>query len=149
MRPGSILAILLALAPLSAFGQVDWTHRVIEGEDASSASFYLYQSNGDAVERVRWIWNGGAQNAPTVTDFILEADMILVRHSEGKREQIDELTNGKDVRLTTKTEYRLRADGSPLVLLPETGKKSLSEEHRTDLKNLIDLLARERSPWTP
>lgn len=139
-----ILTLIALVSHLRA--DVEWTHRAGEGEDATSAFYYYYQSDGDAVERVRSVWNGGAQNPPTVTEYIFESGGIRVRHLKGSREQVDDLVNGKECKVEVVREYFIKNANSNEILLPSAPEKHLSDQQRGDLSNLIYLLAKERKP---
>ena len=142
-------AILVALFCSFCIAYADpvWTHHAGEGEDATSAHFYFYQSNGDSIQRVRWVWNGGAQNAPTVTEYVLDAGKITVRHGQAKREDLVAITSGRDVAVEWTKEYSISTRAGDGMLLSVPPAKDLTDEQRTDIKNLIDLLAKERKPF--
>ena len=139
------VAVIFAASWCSA-KDVAWTHVAEEGEDATSTHYYFYESNSESVQRIRWVWNGGAQNAPTVTEYILGSGKITIRQLVGKRESVGALTAGKEADLELKEEYSITAKDSSQMLIPPPPDKSLTDKHRTDLKNLIDLLAKERKP---
>ena len=138
-----IVAAALATSWCSA-KDIAWTHIAEEGEDATSTHYYFYHSNGESVERVRWVWNGGAQNAPTVTEYTLGSGKITIRRLVGKRETVSALIKGKEAELELKEEYSIIAEGTSQMLVPPPPDKSLTDKQRIDLKNLIDLLAKER-----
>jgi len=50
-----IVAVALAGSWCSA-KDIAWTHFAEEGEDATSTHCCFYQSNGDSVERIGWVW---------------------------------------------------------------------------------------------
>ena len=141
----AIVALIVFVG--SAIAESKWTHKTEEGEDATSTHYYFFKSNGDSVEQVRWVWNGGAQNPPTVTDYFLGSGRITVRHLVGKREDIADLTLGREADLELKEEYSISAKSTAEMLIPDPPAKSLSDTQRVDLKNLIDLLAKERKPY--
>lgn len=136
----------LLFFPLLSAADIPWTYSVEEGEDATSSHYYFYQLRGESIERIRWVWNGGAQNAPTVTEYILGSGRITVRHLVGKREFIPEMTSGKEVELALKEEYSISSvDPSGMLVLPAPGKEP-SYSQRMDIVNLINLLATNRKP---
>ena len=92
------------------------------------------------------MWNGGAQNPPTVTEYLLGSGKITVRHLVGKRADIPDLVAGRDSKLAIKDEYSIITKSTAEMLLPSPPATSLSDTQRIDLKNLIDLLAKERKP---
>ena len=141
-----VIAILISFA-VPAFAEHKWTYQAKEGEDATSTHYYFYESNGDSIQRVRWVWNGGAQNPPTVTEYLLGSGKIIIRHLVGKRDDVANLVIGGDVELELKQEYSIAAKSTAEMLLPALPAKSLSDTQRIDLKNLIDLLAKERRPY--
>jgi hypothetical protein len=142
------LAALFASA-LVAFGGEEWSYFAEVGEDATSTHYYFYESNGESIQRVRWVWNGGAQNAPTITEYVLGSGKITIRHLIGKRDDIAALIVGDDAELELKKEYSISTKASAEMLIPEPPDISLSEVQRVDLKNLLDLLAKERKPFKP
>lgn len=140
-----IVAVALAASWCSA-KDIAWTHVAEEGEDATSTHYYFYQSNGDSVKRIRWVWNGGAQNAPTVTEYILGSGKITIRQLVGKRESVGALIAGKEATLELKGEYSIIAKDTSRMLVPPPPDKSLTDKQRIDLNNIIDLLAKDRKP---
>ena len=98
------------------------------------------------MQRIRWVWNGGAQNAPTVTEYIPDSGRITVRQLVGKRDSLGALITGEDADLELKEEYSITSKDSSQMLIPTLSDESLTDKQRTDLKNLIDLLAKERKP---
>ena len=121
----AIVALIVFVG--SAIAESKWTHKTEEGEDATSTHYYFFKSNGDSVEQVRWVWNGGAQNPPTVTDYFLRSGRITVRHLVGKREDITDLTLGREVDLEVKEEYSISAKSTAEMLIPDPPAKSLSD----------------------
>lgn len=146
MKTRSIIVAVALAASWCSAKEIAWTHTAEEGEDASSTHCYFYLSSGESVERIRWVWNGGAQNAPTVTEYILGSGKITIRHLEGKRESVEALIAGKEAPLELKEEYSITTSDSSQMLVPPPPEKSLTAKQRMDLKNLIDLLAKERKP---
>ncbi len=147
MKTVTTFVAALIGSSITAFAGHDWSHHAEEGEDPTSAHYYFYESNGDSIQRVRWVWNGGAQNPPTVTEYFLGSGEITVRHLVGKRADVATLVAGREAELTLKNAYSLAAKSSAEMLIPEPPAQSLSEVQRIDLKNLIDLLAKERKPY--
>jgi hypothetical protein len=142
------VALLISFPFVVASG-AGWTYQAEEGEDATSTHYYFFESNGESVQRVRWVWNGGAQNPPTVTEYLLGSGKITIRHLVGKREDIPSLVAGLDAELEVKKEYSILAKSTAEMLLSTPPAKELSDTRRIDLKNLIDLLAKERKPTKP
>jgi hypothetical protein len=142
MKALSFFITVIFAASWCSAKDIAWTHVAEEGEDATSTHYYF----GESVQRIRWVWNGGAQNAPTVTEYILDSGQITIRQLVGKRESAGALTAGKDADLELKEEYSITAKDSSQMLIPPPPDKSLTDKQRTDLKNLIDLLAKERKP---
>ena len=93
---------------------------------------------------VRSVWNGGAQNPPEVTDYILEGGNIVVRHSKGKRSAVEDLIAGREAKLELLKEYVIKSEHSEAMLLGTAPDKNLTASQRLDLSNLIRLLAMER-----
>jgi hypothetical protein len=124
--------------------ETKWTHSWSQGEDATS-TFYYFIEVSDQVVRVRMLWNGGAQNKPTLTDWFLDSSSsIRVVKKNGERSGIAELIQGKDTTLKITSEYKLARDEKGMMLVPSTPDKSLTEEQRVDLTNLISLLSENR-----
>ena len=57
------------------------------------------------------------------------------------------MVRGHDVELKLKNQYSLKAKSTAEMLIPIPPAESLSDTQRNDLKNLIDLLAKERKPY--
>ena len=146
------LRCFIAFAMFASLVQAEdirWTHRAEEGEDATSSFYYFYASDGESVVRIRSVWNGGAQNLPEVTDYILDGGDITFRHSTGQRTDLVALLNGKNVKLDVKKEYSIRSSDDAHMLVPPKPNETLTKEQRVDLANLISLLAKERKPFKP
>lgn len=146
MKAFAIFLVVIAAVSSCSAKDIEWTHTAEEGEDATSTHYYFYQSNGDSVQHVRWVWNGGAQNAPTVTEYLLGAGKITIRHLVGKRESVEELIAGREAELELKSEYSITVKDTSQMLIPPAPDKSLTDIQRIDLKNIIDLLAKDRKP---
>ena len=140
------IALFMSLA-VAVFAGTGWTYQADEGEDATSTHYYFYAANGDSIQRVRWVWNGGAQNPPTVTEYLLGSGKIIIRHLVGKRDDVATLVTGGDAELELKQEYSIAAKSTAEMVVPALPAKSLSDTQRIDLKNLSDLLAKERKPY--
>lgn len=97
------------------------------------------------MERVRWVWNGGAQNDPTVTDFLITADRVTIREWVGTRSSLPKLLAGGDEGLVLKEEFHVETGGESLsdLLKDDSG---LPEERRIDLENLASILDLGREP---
>lgn len=146
MRLCSLVFCLIMMALCNSHAEeVQWTHKAEQGEDASSATFYFFQSDGESIQRVRSLWNGGAQNAPEVIDYLFEGGKITIRTLAGKRSDLKALTAGKDASMTVKSEYSIAAGDTSKMLVQPNGK-ALTAEQRIDLYNLISALAMERRP---
>ncbi len=141
------LMSLLLLVTLSKAEDVKWTHRAEEGEDATSTHYYFFLTEGDEVTRVRWVWNGGAQNKPEVTEFLLnEGGKITIRTSVADRTHVEALVAGKEAPLTKKRDYSIITADTSRMLIPPPPDKTLTDEQRIDIYNLISLLAKARKP---
>lgn len=146
MKATALLAfVLFNLVTAVNAAPVVWTHQTSEGEDASSVHHYLYAEEKGEVKRVRWIWNGGAQNEPTVTDFWIGADQITVKEFTGSRKNTAEIISGKDTSLKLDKEFAIPTGGKPVTALLETTPK-LTEDQRNALENLESILSMEREP---
>ncbi|MFT6577293.1 MAG: hypothetical protein ACJA16_005508 [Akkermansiaceae bacterium] len=144
MNIPTLICAILVTSLLPSVCDIPWTYSIEEGEDASSSHYYFYQERHESIERIRWVWNGGAQNAPTVTDYILSPGKSTVRPLVGKRESLPKLTKGGDVELELKDEYAIStSDPTAMLVLPAPGK-ALSYSQRMDLTNLFNFLAKNR-----
>lgn len=128
---------------------LNWTHLSMEGEDATSKHYYFYNSDIGSDYRVRWVWNGGAQNRPTVTDYILDSGKITIRHLVGDRDTISELILGGVAELELKEEYSIDSQYSVEERRLIDSKKPLTEKRKIDIENLADLLTRHREEICP
>jgi hypothetical protein len=145
----SLLALIsvFAVGISIAHAEIEWTHKSEAGEDATSTFYHFYLSNGDSVTRVRSVWNGGAQNPPTVTEFIFVSGGIRIIHSVGTRAVVDDLVRGKDRDgLVVERDYVIRNFSSEVILLPPPPDTQLTDNQRRDLSHLIYLLAYDRKP---
>lgn len=146
-----VVALFMALTEVSVVRAADGdkVYLLEEGEDATSTHYYFLYCVGDMVQRVRWVWNGGAQNDPTVTEYVMKGGTVRVSHLKGVREQLPDLLAGKEPSLKTVSSYVLGPekgyDKEDQILAP-SGKadQALTAEQRVDLSNLLEILARER-----
>jgi hypothetical protein len=146
MKATSLFAsLLLTVVTMASAAPGVWTHHTSEGEDASSVHHYLYAEEAGKVTRVRWIWNGGAQNDPTVTEFVIGADQITVKEFTGARKHADEIITGKDTSLKLDKETAIPTGGKSVSALLESNPK-LTEDQRAALENLESILEMEREP---
>lgn len=138
-----LLCLLLGFSPFAAAEQVFWAE---EGEDATSTHYYFFFSNGDSIQRVRWVWNGGAQNSPTVTEYKFESGGLRVSHMKGSRDDISDLVKGREAKLTLVSQYFLICKSDKEMLIPPKPDVTLSDVQRVDIYNLVSLLAKDRKP---
>lgn len=145
----AVLFMALTEMPVVRAAEGDKVYLLEEGEDATSTHYYFLYCAGDSVQRVRWVWNGGAQNDPTVTEYVIKGGTVRVSHLKGEREQLADLLAGKEPALKTVSSYVLGPekgyDREDQILAP-AGKadQALTAEQRVDLSNLLEILARER-----
>lgn len=116
----------------------------IEGEDATSASYYFFYRlpGDDRLAKVRMLWNGGAQNNPTITDYYLDGSSIFVVERSAERGDLPVLIKGKDAAFTTLREYAIKGLGDDSATLEPAACK----EERTTLSNLVFILSMTRKP---
>ncbi|WP_411845311.1 hypothetical protein AAFN60_16305 [Roseibacillus persicicus] len=126
---------------LPGYSLPEWTHMATDYEDGSSTHYYFYHSNGESIDRIRWVWNGGVQNAPEVIDYFLEAGSFQVIKSIGQRKSLPDLIRGLDVPLRETDQGGLEG----IVSNSSTGYTKRSESQDLDLKILVDLLSKDRS----
>ena len=122
-----------------------------EGEDATSAFYYFYYSlPREEVAKVRMLWNGGAGNKPTITDYYITAAFILIIERTAERRDLPLLLKGKDAAFETirqrliKTVPKENETNYSFPAVPEIGRGS--EAEREDLTTLVSLLAKARKP---
>ena len=116
-----------------------WTSRSFESEDASSSNYYYYFSNGVSVTRVRWVWNGGSEGNPRVTDFYLRGGTVNIYIYRGAKEASLDLIAGRNAPLVFMQERQLNLDEALI-------EKGAAEEQLRDLRVLLELLSKEREP---
>ena len=123
----------------------------VEGEDATSAFYYFYYSlPGEDVAKVRMLWDGGAGNKPTMTDYYITATFILIIERSAERSDLPMLRKGKDAAFQTikerliKTVLKETEANYVFPAVPEVGRGS--EAERADLTTLVSLLAKARKP---
>ena len=123
-----------------------WTHSWSEGEDATSSFYYFFEDRG-GVRRIRMMWNGGAQNKPTVQDYFFESGIIKIVSQEADRKNIANLIQGKDTGLKVLSQTKILRRGTDMMLVPELPRKTLNKSERIQLSNILDLLLRDRTPY--
>jgi hypothetical protein len=117
------------------------------GEDATSTHYYFFYSlaGADTLSKVRLLWNGGAQNKPSVTDYYLDGSSILVIERSASRESLPILLTGEDTPFQFVSERRFRSVAEDTLLgVGESGR--LTKEERLALSNLIHALSLIRKP---
>lgn len=143
MKPSPFLVVGLILLGFGFANASPWTHSASEGEDASSVHYYFFAEKEGKVERVRWVWNGGAQDDPTVTDFLIGPESITIREFKGKRESLKSLVSGSDEGMVLDWESIIKTGGKPVGEVLKTAA-GLSEENKVDLENLEGILSNDR-----
>ena len=126
--------------------ETKWTHSWEVGEDATS-SFYNFIEVRGTVVRVRMLWNGGGQQAPTITDYFLTGGEIRIVKKKGTREDRSDLILGRDTKLIVVSDYKLACAHTRKMLAPPLPDQSLTDGQRIDLYNLILLLAEDRDRY--
>jgi hypothetical protein len=148
MKVSSVLLSILLLLP--GRGRCDENQWIDSSEaarqvsmavtngDATGSFYYFFYTpaNGDRIRKVRILWNGGAQNPPTVTDYYLEGDSVTVIERSAARKDLPVLLRGEDSGLTTKKEMKFKS---------ESAKITLTSEQSIALGNLIDAMSMARS----
>ncbi|PYK12000.1 MAG: hypothetical protein DME65_05465 [Verrucomicrobia bacterium] len=123
-----------------------------DGEDATSAFYYFFYSlpDADEVSKVRMLWNGGATNRPTITDYYLAGSFIWIIERTAERRDLPLLLKGKDARFQTVSERVIKTaaiESERLYVFPAVPKVlRLSEAERKDLTTLLTLLSKTRKP---
>ena len=117
----------------------------VEGEDATSASYYFFYAlrGDDRLAKVRVLWNGGAQNKPTITDYYLDGSSIVIVERSAERRDLPALEKGKDAAFETVKEHTIEGLGVDPASPEATGA---SKEERATLGNLISILSMTRKP---
>lgn len=134
--------------PMTAIAVAEkWTHQVEQGEDATSTHYYFGHSTGQSMNRVRWVWNGGAQNKPTVTDYRITTGKITISHYVGQRKLIPDLVAGRDAVLTLTLTHSISAKDVESLFLSATFKAPLTQRQKVDLKNLKEILGELGCRW--
>ena len=123
----------------------------VEGEDATSSFYYFYYSlPGEEVAKIRMLWDGGAGNKPTITDYYITAAFILIIERTAERGDLALLRKGKDGAFQATKERLIKTvpketeANYTFPAAPEVGRGS--EAERDDLTTLVSLLARPRKP---
>lgn len=124
--------------------ETKWTHSWSEGEDATSTFYYFMEVRG-TVKKVRMMWNGGAQNRPTVTNYYLDSGVIRIVCLDAERKHLPELILGRDTGLEVLKEFKILKRSSAEMLVPPAPRKTLNKEERILLGNLISLLVEDRT----
>jgi hypothetical protein len=110
------------------------------GEDATSSFYYFFYSDpaDNSINRVRIVWNGGAQNDPTIMDFKIDGDNIGLVESSATRTQLASLLKGNktDGKVVRRASYDLSSPNHPST-----------KEYRRDLRHLFHALSLVRQPF--
>ena len=143
-----VLSCLLLLTSLCWSEEVQWTHWAEEGEDASSSHHYFFLIEGKTVKRIRWVWNGGAQNPPEVIDYLLSEGRLQVFSYTGKREHVGQLIQGRstDLKLIETRAWFRKKDGSLKPAMKLMAGAIAAEDAKMDAANLATFLSAERKP---
>lgn len=123
-----------------------WTHSWSAGEDATSTFYYFIEDRGQ-VTRIRWMWNGGAQNKPTVTDYIFESGAIKIVSQEADRKNIEELILGRNTGLKVLSKSKILRRHTGMMMVPEPPRKTLNNSERSHLNSILDLLLQDRTKY--
>ena len=104
------------------------------------------------MKRIRWVWNGGAQNPPEVTDYLLSEGRLQVSSYTGKREHLGQLIQGQstDLKLVEARAWFRKKDGSLKPAMEPKVAAIAAEDAKMDAANLETFLSTERKPisWT-
>ena len=145
-----VLAFFILLIGFCWSAETNWTHRAEEGEDASSTHYCFFQIENDEIKRIRWVWNGGAQNPPEIIDYLLSKNSVQVITYTGKRESIPQLIQGldADLKMNEARPWTRNEDGSlqPAAITNKSHLILTKEEAKTDAANLESLLSMKRKP---
>ena len=116
-----------------------------EGEDATSATYYFFYKlpDEDTVAKVRVLWNGGAQNKPSITDYYLDGSSVEVVERSAERSDLPALLKGRDAPFQILKEYVVKfvSDDSGL-----TEPSGLTKQEHMVLGNLVSALSMTRKP---
>lgn len=116
-----------------------------EGEDATSATYYFFYKlpDEDTVAKVRVLWNGGAQNKPTITDHYLDGSSVHVVERSAERSDLAALLKGRDAPFQILKEYAVKFVSDDSGLAEPSGLTKM--EHMV-LGNLVSALSMTRKP---
>ena len=88
------------------------------------------------------LWNGGAQNKPTITDYYLDGSSILVVERSAERRDLPVLIKGRDAAFETLKEHTIKLGDDPAS--PES--PAASKEERATVSSLVSILSMTRKP---
>ena len=135
------------------FGGVNWSHKVVEGEDGGiNANYFFYKTfkpdYGDgtlmSVQRVRAVYALKRGGDIVVVDYFIQGGIRVVT-MQAAPESLESLIAGKDVDFKKINEFSIEAKTSVGYLTPKD-QKALSNEQRTQIFNLVHILSMQRSP---
>ena len=117
------------------------------GEDATSAHYYFFYSlpGADTLAKVRLLWNGGAQNKPTITDYYLDGSSIYIVERSAERHSLPELLKGQDAPSETVRERHIKSINDD-ALIDAATPRHLTTDERVAVSNLIHALSLIRKP---
>lgn len=116
-----------------------------EGEDATSATYYFFYKlpDDDTLGKVRMLWNGGAQNKPSITDYYLDGTSVQVVERSAERSDLKTLVKGQDTPSQILKEYAVKFVSDDSRLAEPSG---LTRQEHMVLGNLISALCMTRKP---
>lgn len=116
-----------------------------EGEDATSATYYFFYKlpDEDTLAKVRVLWNGGAQNKPSVTDYYLDGSSVGVVERSAERSGLPALLKGRDAPFQILKEYVVKFVSDDSGLSEPSG---LTKNEHLVLGSLISALSMTRKP---
>ena len=154
-RRGTLILILFLFAPIPFYAgelrPIDQPKNkrqvtvASEGEDATSATYYFFYKlpDDDTLAKVRMLWNGGAQNKPTITDYYLDGSSVQVVERSAERSDLRVLLKSQDAPSQILKEYIIKFVSDDSRLDEPSG---LTRKEHMVLGSLISALSMTRKP---
>lgn len=128
------------------YADTAWTHKNVEGQGGGVAADYVFYKT-NAQLRAIFAYDYPQEHI-IVADYALTgwASDISVKIMKAKPDDINKLSEGKDVEFKIVRDYKLDLDKKRGFMTVLKDNKNLTTEQQNDIVNLIALLSLQRIP---
>ena len=151
----TLLLILILVSPVC--GDTAWTHKNAEGQGGGVAGDYVFYKTTMAqtadhimsVSKVRAVYAYMHPRQEIVVADYEYRNGLHVTIRKAKKEDLHELSQGKDVKAEVIREYTLELEGKRGAMARLKSTEPLNIQQQNDLLNLSVLMMLERWPINP